>query len=466
MKRSFSILIACFLLAASSSAQEWASDLTQFISVDADVVAIENVTVIDGTGAQAAAGQTVVIRDGVIESVGAGTVPDGAHRIDGSGKTLIPGMIGMHNHTYYTTSQRQIQLDFSAPRMYLASGVTTIRTTGSYAPYSELALRENINNRQQLGPRIFITGPYISGSGGSSSFATVSSPEAARRVVKYWSEEGVDWFKVYTTISSEDLAAVVDEAHKHGVKVTGHLCSVPYREAVALGMDNLEHGLSANSDYYPDKPKDVCPQDFFPSLLNVDVESDAVQTTFSEMITAEVGMTSTLSVLESIHPTRMPLEQRILDAMSPEVQTEYLKARVQFPSAVADMLDTILDLSMAYEKAFVDAGGLLAAGVDPTGTGGALPGFGDQRNYELLHEAGFDTPTVVQIVSLNGAKILGIDDETGSIEAGKHADMILIDGDLASDPAAIKNVELVFRDGVGFDSAAIIDSIKGLVGIR
>jgi len=122
--------------------------------------------------------------------------------------------------------------------------------------------------------------------------------------------------------------------------------------------------------------------------------------------------------------------------------------------------------ALEFEKAFVEAGGLLASGVDPTGYGGALPGYGDQRSYELLHEAGFSTPEVVQIMTLNGARILSIDEETGSIEAGKHADLVLIDGDLASDPALIRNVEIVFRDGVGFDSAAIIDSIEGTVGVR
>jgi len=466
MKRSLSIFMACFLVAGSSNGQEWASNIQQFIAVDASVVAIENVTIIDGTGAGAVAGQTVVIRDGMIESVGTGTVPDGAHLIDGSGKTLIPGMVGLHNHTFYTTSQRRVQLNFSAPRMYLASGVTTIRTTGSYAPYSELGLKRSVNSRQRMGPRMFVTGPYIDGQSNAIHRSTPTSPDAARRVVKYWSEEGVDWFKVYANISSAELSAVIDEAHTHGIKVTGHLCSVTYREAVVLGIDNLEHGLYANSDYSKTKVKDECPADYRRVMIDLNMSGEAVQTTFREMIAAGVGMTSTLAIYEHVVPNRPPVEQRVLDAMSPEVQKEYLRTRTRVSDRNSQLSKDLWIKALEYEKAFVEAGGLLASGVDPTGYGGALPGYGDQRNYELLHEAGFNSGEVVQIMSLNGAKILGIDKETGSIEAGKHADLILINGDLASDPALIRNVEIVFRDGVGFDSVAIIESIEGQVGVR
>jgi len=122
--------------------------------------------------------------------------------------------------------------------------------------------------------------------------------------------------------------------------------------------------------------------------------------------------------------------------------------------------------SFAFERGFVEAGGLLAAGVDPTGIGGAIAGFGDQRNYELLVEAGFSAPTAVQIVSANGAKILGVYDDLGTIEAGKLADMIVLAGDLSADPAVIKNVMIVFKDGVGYDSEKIIASVRGQVGIR
>jgi hypothetical protein len=112
------------------------------------------------------------------------------------------------------------------------------------------------------------------------------------------------------------------------------------------------------------------------------------------------------------------------------------------------------------------AGGLLGAGVDPTGNGGALPGFGDQRNYELLLEAGFTPVEVVQIMTLNGARILGVDGDARLHRAGKLADLVVIRGDLAADPAAIRNVTHVFKDGVGYDPDRLVESVRGTVGIR
>ena len=125
----------------------------------------------------------------------------------------------------------------------------------------------------------------------------------------------------------------------------------------------------------------------------------------------------------------------------------------------------MLKNAMTFEKAFVDAGGLLAAGVDPTGSGGALPGFGDQRNYELLIEAGFSPAQTVQIFIANGAKILGVYDRLGSIERGKIADLVVMQGELAADPTVIRKVTTVFKDGVGYDSAKLIAAVKGRVGI-
>lgn len=468
----FAAVCVALLLATPESvfaqrAEGMASSVRQFVATDAPVIALEHVRLLDGTGAAPMDDVTIIIRDGQIEAVGHGIdIPDDAERHDGTGKTVIPGILGLHNHTFYTTSQRRIQLDFAAPMLYLASGVTTIRTTGSYAPYSELELKRAVENGQRIGPRMFVTGPYITGGEGYTYMTRVDDAADARRVVRYWAEEGVDWFKAYNMISREELKAAVEEAHAHGLKVTGHLCSVSFREAVAAGIDNLEHGYFTNTDYDSDKPLDECPSDFRESLVAMDMDSDAIQATFKDMIDAGVGMTSTLAVYELYVPNRPPLEQRVLDAMSTEVQQEYLQTRASIADQNSQLWKDLFAKSLAFEKAFVEAGGLLASGVDPTGYGGALPGYGDQRNYELLHEAGFTTPEVVQIMTLNGARILGIESETGSVEAGKQADLVLINGDLASDPALIRNVELVFKNGIAFDSAKLIEAVEGQVGIR
>ncbi|HEY3112778.1 MAG TPA: amidohydrolase family protein [Gemmatimonadaceae bacterium] len=467
--------IASLCLSAVASAQSAATltpQVRNFVAVADTVVALTNVTVIDGTGSAPRTGQTIVIRGNRIADVGPATsvrVPTGARVMQLSGSTVIPGLVGMHDHLFYTAAGgRAVQMSFTGPRLYLASGVTTIRTTGGRSPYAEINTKEAIDAGRVPGPRVHLTAPYITGGTGGSagSMAEINSPEAARRFVAYWAEEGVEWIKAYTDIRSTELKAAIDEAHKRGLKVTGHLCSVSFREAVDLGIDNLEHGMLTDTDFDPQKKPDVCPPN---SLMRVGVASttsDTAKSVIQKMVAKGVGMTSTLAVFEPFFQNRPTKDERTLEAMSPEVRTAYLNVRTNIDTASSPMFTApMLRSAMAFEKAFVDAGGRLAAGVDPTGIGGALAGFGDQRNYELLIEAGFTPVQTIQIMSANGAKILGVYDKVGSIERGKLADLVVLDGNLVADPSVIRKVTTVFKDGVGYDSAKLIAAVKGRVGI-
>ena len=459
----------------AQSASELSEQVREFVSVDAPVVALTNATVIDGTGAPAREGQTIVIEGGRIAAVGASDsvrAPDGAEVIDLSGQTVIPGLVGLHDHIFYTAAGgRQAQLNFSGPRLYLGSGVTTVRTTGSMSPYADISLKRSIDAGRVPGPRIHITAPYITGAGdsGTSGMALIDSPGAARRFVEYWAEEGATWIKAYTDISRENLRAAIEAAHELGLKVTGHLCSVSFQEAVDLGIDNLEHGFLTNSDFLSGKEPDICPSN---SMIRIGREGDptgeVAQATIEKMVEHGVSMTSTMAVIEPFIPSRPTEDDRTLDAMAPEIREAYLDTRARFREAGPDFpfTEEFLKKEMAFEREFVKGGGLLAAGVDPTGIGGALHGFGDQRNVELLVEAGFTAEEAVQICTANGARILGVDQELGTVEAGKAADLVVLDGDLASDISVIRNVTIVFKDGVGYDSPALIESVQGLVGVR
>ena len=446
------------------------NDVRQYVAVPETSVALTNVRVVDGTGAPPREAQTVVIENGKITSVGPAAqakVPAAARTIDLSGHTVIPGLVGLHNHTFYTTRGRSVQLQFSAPRLYLGSGLTTIRTTGGTSPYHEINMKKGIEKGQIPGPRMHLTGPYLTGPGGASTMAQIGSPEEARRIVNYWADEGVTWFKAYTDISRETLGAAIKAAHARGLRFTGHLCSVSFREAVRLGIDNLEHGLFTNSDYVSDRTPDHCPSNMRDALLKVDIEGPEVQQTIKEMVTNKVAMSSTLAVYELSYPDRPPLEDRVLEALAPEAREEYLSTRKETSARAAQ--STMPDLfkkAQAFERAFVKAGGLLGAGVDPTGIGGALPGYGDQRNFELLIEAGFTPVEAIQIMTLNGAKVLRVDNQLGSIAAGKTADLVVIRGNPIATPAEIRNVTVVFKDGVGYDSPKLLASVKGVVGIR
>jgi imidazolonepropionase-like amidohydrolase len=442
-----------------------------FVTVDAPVVALTHVTLIDGTGKAPARDQTVLLERGRIAAVGDARsvrVPAGAQSIDLTGHTVIPGLVGLHNHLYYTAAGgRSAQLAFSAPRLYLGAGVTTVRTTGSRAPYAELNLKAEVDRWRVPGPRIHVTAPYITGGQGNTTMTLLETPEQARRFVAYWAQEGATWLKAYTDIRRAELKAAIDEAHKQGIKVTGHLCSVSFIEAVELGIDNLEHGLFTNSDYVKDKQPDVCPTSMLAAGAAMGPDHPEVQRTFRIMLDRKVPMTSTLAVYELFVPNRPTRDPRALEAMAPEVREDYLRARNQIDSAGQSRFTIeVFRNAMAYERAFVAAGGLLAAGVDPTGNGGALPGYGDQRNYELLSEAGFTPAQVVQIMTLNGARILGVERELGSVEPGKTADLLVVRGDLVGNPAAIKDLVTVFKAGIGFDSAKLLASVKGRVGIQ
>ncbi|MDX1493113.1 MAG: amidohydrolase family protein [Longimicrobiales bacterium] len=465
-------LVAMSLSAVGAAfpAHASAQDFQEFIAVPRGTVALTNAKLYDGTGAPPREGQTIVLQGDRIAAVGpTGSVdiPADARVLDLTGQTVIPGLVGLHNHSYYTGGYgRAAQLSFSGSRLYLASGVTTIRTTGAQQPYAELNLKREIDAGRVIGPTMFTTGPYLTGEQSSSQTMTrLEGPEQARRVVRYWSEEGVDWFKAYTWISRAELGAAIEEAHRHGVKVTAHLCSVGYREAVALGIDNLEHGLFANSEYDPDKRPDECPPGFRSGYADLDIQGPEVQATFRDMIENDVPMTSTLVVYEISVAGREPIDERVFDVLAPEIAEEVREISIQRRAGRGAIDPAVYQKALEYEKAFVEAGGLLAAGVDPTGYGAAPPGFGDQRNYELLLEAGFTPAEVIQIMSHNGAKVLGIDDEVGTIQAGKVADLVVIDADLA-EAGDLHDTSIVFRHGIGWDSVKLIDSVRGIVGVR
>lgn len=475
MRISVVPLVVALLTAVAPATAQRADQLSgttrNFVSVAESVVALVNVTVLDGAGTAPRSGQTIIIRDGKIAAVGPSAsvrAPADARVMNLGGHTVIPGLVGVHNHMFYTAAGgRRVQATFTSSRLYLASGVTTIRTTGSNAPYADINTKAAIDRGEAPGPRVHVTAPYITGAAAPGYMTAISSPEQARRFVNYWGDEGATWLKAYTDIRSADLKAAIDEAHKRGMKVTGHLCSISFQEAVALGIDNLEHGLLTASDFVAGKTKDDCPTNLTAIAGTSAVPSgDIWQRTIKAMIDKGVSMTSTLAVYEPNFKNRPPRDERAFEAMAPEVRDAYLAARKQIDEAPNPRLsDAVLRNAMAFERSFVRAGGLLGAGVDPTGIGGALPGYGDQRNYELLIEAGFTAPEVVQIMTLNGAKILGVDKELGTIAVGKLADLVVVQGDLSADPSVIRRTVVVFKDGVGYDPKPLIESVKGRVGI-
>jgi imidazolonepropionase-like amidohydrolase len=423
----------------------------EFISVDHSAVVLDHVRVIDGTG---------------------------AHLMNLAGRTVMPGMVGMHEHMFYPgpTGRGRIpgvpelypEMAYSFPRLYLASGVTSIRTTGSMEPYADLEVKRYIDAGRLPGPKMHLTGPYLQGPGAYLlQLHALTGPEDAVRLVNYWADLGFTSFKAYTQITRAELGAAIKAAHGRGLKVTGHLCSVTFHEAADLGIDDLEHGLSADTEFVAGKEPDQCPAfgQSGPVLQRIDVRSPQVQDAIKYLVDHHVAVTSTLPVAEAGVPNRPPLQQRFLDVLSPLSRSDYLLARAN-AAQNGDVDGVRLRKEMDFEYAFVKAGGTLLAGLDPTGNGGVVAGFGDQREVELLVEAGFSPLEAIQIATENGARFLGEDARVGTLKVGKQADIIVISGDPSKKISDIENVELVFKDGKGYDPRKLLDSVQGLVGLR
>ncbi len=482
MMKTATALLLLFIIAFSPVAQAPTSERQQFIRVEAPVFALAHVRVVDGTGAAAMDDRTIVVSGGKIQSIAqsdAARLPPEALVLDLRGHTVLPGLVGMHNHLFFPeggTPPIYSDMGISFPRLYLALGVTSIRTTGSVAPFTDLEIKRLVDAGRMIGPKIHVTAPYLEGQGAFTPVMhELTGPDDARRMVSFWADEGATSFKAYMNITRAELRAAVEEAHKRGLKVTGHLCSIGFREAAEIGIDNLEHGLLVDSEFVPEKRPDVCPPSsaVSTSLRQLDLNGTAAQQTIRTLVSKHVAVTSTLPVFEAggaplsqsgIGAASALLNPRVLSVMSTDARVRYLTARARV-SPEANYL-ALLRKAMEFERAFVRAGGLLIAGPDPTGNGGAGAGFGDLREVELLVEAGFTPLEAIRIASFNGAVFLGEEARIGSIAPGKQADLMVVKGDPATNISDIEKVEIVFKDGIGYDSEKLIQSVQGLVGTR
>ena len=294
---------------------------------------------------------------------------------------------------------------------------------------------------------------------------TVTTAEDARQHVSYWAGQGATSFKAYMQISRAALGATIEEAHKRGLKVTGHLCSVTYSEAADLGIDNLEHGFLASTDFVTDKQPDTCPGQGQgqQTVMTVDEASAAFKQLVQKLVDKRVALTSTLTVFETFTPGR-PMPPG-LEVLTPSLKQQFEETHARVAKNSTSNYIKLLPKAMALERAFARAGGMLIAGTDPTGAGGVIPGFANQRQVELLVDAGFSQLEAIRVSTLNGATYLGRDKSLGTIAPGKQADLVVVAGDPSRTIADIRKVETVFRRGVGYDPAKLIASVSGKVGI-
>jgi imidazolonepropionase-like amidohydrolase len=481
MKKIFLVSLSLFFFRPHSFSQIKFSDETKkYIEYKDSITVFKNALLIDGKGNAARPHQTVIISNGKINWIGSdslASIPKNANIINLDGKALMPGLVMMHEHMFITAQSTTIdypnlrQLAVTFPRLYLASGATTIRTCGSIEPYSDLRLKKDIDSGVVPGPSIDLTAPYIEGK--TAYFPQMKenkTPQQAASFVNYWADEGFTSFKAYMDIDKPTLKAAIDAAHKRGLKITGHLGAVTYREAAELGIDNLEHGFFVSSDFVKNKKENIAPNfvTTLQSLANLSIQSDSVKQLLQYLIDKKVGITSTLAVLSTEFNLSKPSPQE-LDAMSPDTRDFYLTGATLFsvPKMFEKTVDDYWANGTKLEKMFYDMGGLLQVGTDPTGNGGTLAGYGDWRAIELLVTAdGFTPLQAIKIATLNGAIGLGLDKTIGTIDVGKSADLLIINGDPSTNISDIRNVLFVFKNGIGYNSKKLFESVKGKVGFN
>ncbi|WP_136479843.1 amidohydrolase family protein [Cognatitamlana onchidii] len=454
-------------------AQKFTPQVQKFIAIDTSIVAITNTTLIDGTGAPIKHNQTIILKDKLILEVGNSEqieIPEMALIIDGTNKTVIPGLVMMHEHLFYTKFFEDWfsigQMSFTFPRLYLAGGVTTMRTAGSIQPQSDLNVKKWIKEGKMTGPKMDVTSPFIERAGSPiAELGFIENTSEVSEIVNFWAKRGVTSFKLYNRITQEDMVVCIEEAHKRNLKVTGHLCSVTYEEASNLGIDNLEHGFMASTDFMANKVVNQCdPFEARQSLNDEPIDSPRVNKLIDLLIQNGTTITTTPNVFE-------PWTNRELIpgggelAVAPDVLQDVKNIYDRLSGK--DSLHLVrFNKNLIWLKRFYDQGGKLMAGTDPTGAGRTVAGYANRRTIEILVEAGFPLQDVIKICTLNGAIYLEQDEQIGTVEKGKIADLILISGNLEDHIKNIRNMELVFKEGIGFNSKLMFESVKGKVGLN
>lgn len=443
----------------------------RYITETSPYFVLSNVNVIDGTGSDELRGESIVVRDGKIAWVGpsaAMPAQPGAKVIDLRGATVIPGLVMLHEHLFTTAGNQLVQQSVTFPLLYLAAGVTTARTAGSINPESDLRTKRRIDNAEQVGPELFLTAPYLEGSPSMyRQMRALTGADDARRSVDRDVAQGFTSMKAYADITPEELQAAISESHDKSVKITGHLCSIGYTQAAEMGIDNLEHGLLTDTEFYSGKKPNVCP----PMLAymkeyrdKLDVHSPAMTGMMDLLIARHIALTSTMSVEESELVGNLPdwYQQHEKNAL---IWKSWWIAGLSHRAMKKYRWGPLMDKEEQFEVEFVRRGGTLLAGADPTGDGSTLAGFADLREIELLNKAGFSASQAIKVATLNGATFLGVADRSGSIEVGKEADLVVIDGDPAQQITSIRNVEAVYRQGKGYDSKKMMADVVGVVGL-
>jgi len=372
---------------------------------------------------------------------------------------VLPGFFDVHAHYNMTLGANGLRSDEWTynPLIFLANGVTSTFPAGEYDPDSMMAARKRIDNAEQIGPRIYNSGPYFgSARRGWNQNATAADID---RDVDYWAAQGARAFKA-KGIAPEHLAELVARAHQHGLTVTAHLesgfrNSTNARDAILLGVDRIEHILGGDQ-LDPNKPA-------YPSWSRVDTASKVFKDIVALFISHHVMFDPTITAPVYFSTLQEGFDYWIDERtfFTPEVQA-WVKTKP--PRHVVASWDSLYWAMRRTTKAFYDAGGLLTLGTDNPSTGEFIAGFSAHRELHTLVLAGIPPAAALRIATINGARALGVSDKLGTLETGKLADLFVIDGNPLTDIRNTRKVRIVMKSGTTYDPQALLHQAEGKIG--
>lgn len=412
--------------------------------------AFTGATLIDGTGAAPIANATVVTRDGKILAAGPSDkvkVPSDVQRIDVAGKYIIPGLWDMHAHYE--------QVEWGP--IYLAAGVTTVRDVGNEFDFIT-AVRDAVNSGAALGPHMLLAG-IVDGDGPHAiGIARVNSPADAQMWVQRYHDAGFQQMKIYSSMKSDNVRAVCADAHQVGMTVTGHIpIGMTAYDGVNDGMDQINHIhyildmlMPANVDLMklkrPDRLK---------LMASLDVNSKQGKKAVAFLKQHNTVIDPTMALMEfQNRPADVPADKMEpgIGHVAPELREQLVNGGMP-PQFAADAQKLGRE-ELAIIGALHRAGVRIVAGTDQT-----VPGYSLYRELELYVEAGFTPMEALQAATLVPARAMKVDGDSGSIEAGKRADLDILDANPLENIHNIRSVRSVVANGVLYDSAPLWQSV-------
>lgn len=368
----------------------------------------------------------------------------------------------MHGHLYVNQGKSIVNQQ-AYLNLFLAGGVTTIYSPGEYDAEGTLELQKKINLLQVHGPDILTAGPYFDHAPSQIPWIKgVNSIEKLESQFNLWKDK-IDGVKVYTSITETELNRLTDLADRYDLPVTGHLGSITASKAIDIGIDGLEHGIIGMPELFDSdfNPNSIACQD-----SGFDLTDSLIESLIQKIIKNRVYISPTIVTLAVMSKDFVPVtewkqyvSEDILDSVS-ELYSIVL-ANEDYQNCISN----VLPKQNLLIKELNDRGALIVAGTDPV-VPMLTPGFGLHREMELLVEAGLSPMDAIQAATINAAEALNKKDEFGSIEIGKKANFVVVQGDPSQNISDISNTIMVIKDGIQYDPTILRESSLGRIGSR